>query len=337
MLEGGAVVGRRGSDVMVEGRPESGRAAEPTQPGDPLDGHVGGLEELAGPVDAGQGQPGQGGRAGLLPEAPRERAARHVRPLGELVQGVAAFEGVEHPGPDRGEVAAAGGGPEALDELRLAAGPARRGDQYPRADVDGCGAVVFPDDVQAQVDSGGHPGRGEDVTVIDVEPIGPDVDRGIHPLQARAFLPVGGGRAAVEQSGGGEGERPGADRHQPRPARVSEPERLKHRRGDQRIGDKIAGDDDRRGVRNRLKPAVRRNGEAAAPDGLVRRVAADRYPVVRVGSERLHRDTQVERKHSWECQHRNAALIHDRHGPILAVRSSRATVRNGPGAPSVGP
>ena len=323
--------------MAVKGRAKRGRAAQPAQAGDLLDRHAGGLEEFAGPVDAGQGQPGQGGSARLLPEAPRERTARHVRPLGKLVQGVTAFEGVQHPGPDRGEVVAAGGGPEALDELRLAAGAPGRGDQYPRAGVGGRGAVVLPDDVQAQVDSGGHSGRGEDVTVIDVELVRPDDDRGVHPLQTRALLPVGGGRAAVKQPGGGEGERPRADRHQPRSARVSGPERLKHRRGDQRIGDAIAGDDDRRGILDRLKPAVRRDGEAAAPDGPVRRVAADRYPVVRVGPERLHRDAKVERKHSGKCQHRDAAAIHDRHGPILALMSSRATVHSGHSALSVGP
>jgi len=44
------------------------------------------------------------------------------------------------------------------DELGLAALAARRGHQCPRPVVGGGGAVVAADDVQAQVDAGGHAG-----------------------------------------------------------------------------------------------------------------------------------------------------------------------------------
>jgi hypothetical protein len=90
-----------------------------------------------------------------------------------------------------------------------------RGDEGSGAGVGGGGAVVGSDQVEAHVDSGGHAGRGEDIAVVDVELVGPQVDLRVPALQPVGQLPVGGRPAPVEQAGGGEGERSRADGDEP--------------------------------------------------------------------------------------------------------------------------
>src|SRR4051794_24824674 len=81
----------------------------------------------------------------------------------------------------------------------------------PGGAVGDLGAVVAADDVQAQVDARGGAGRGQDVTLVDVEHVGVQVDRRMGAGELRGVLPVRGGAPPVEQARGGEDVRAGAD------------------------------------------------------------------------------------------------------------------------------
>jgi hypothetical protein len=85
--------------------------------------------------------------------------------------------------------------------------------------------------VQAQVDAGGDAGRGHHVALVDVQHAGVDLDLREHARQALGVGPVGGGAAAVEQAGGGQRERAGADRADPGTAGVSRAQGLERRAG----------------------------------------------------------------------------------------------------------
>jgi hypothetical protein len=102
-----------------------------------------------------------------------------------------------------------------LDELRLAAVPKRRHHAPAGGPVGHVGADVAADDVQAQVDAGGHAGRGQDVAVVDEEDVGVELHLREPAAEALGVGPVGGGRAAVEQPGRGQHEGAGADGHHP--------------------------------------------------------------------------------------------------------------------------
>jgi hypothetical protein len=65
--------------------------------------------------------------------------------------------------------------------------------------------------VQAQVDAGGHAGRGQDAAFVNVKHMGIHRHRWIVARQRRGLLPVGGGAPAVEQARGSEHERTRAD------------------------------------------------------------------------------------------------------------------------------
>ena len=64
------------------------------------------------------------------------------------------------------------------------------------------------------------PARGQDVALVDVEHVGLDVDARVARGEVGGVAPVGRGAAAVEDAGGGERERAGADRGHARAALV---------------------------------------------------------------------------------------------------------------------
>ena len=53
----------------------------------------------------------------------------------------------------------------------------RRDHHAPRNPGGRLGTVIGADEVQAQIDPGGHARAGQHLTVIDVEDVGPHVDR----------------------------------------------------------------------------------------------------------------------------------------------------------------
>ncbi len=126
----------------------------------------------------------------------------------------------------------------ARDELRLPALPVGRYDGPPGHLVGDGRAVVAAHDVQAQVDPGGDPGRGQHVPVVGVEDVRVDPDGREEPLEVLGGGPVGGGGAPVQVPGRGkyvaaraDGDEPGAgpDVGEGRRDLVGQPTLLVHR------------------------------------------------------------------------------------------------------------
>jgi hypothetical protein len=105
-------------------------------------------------------------------------------------------------------------------------------------------AVVAPDQVQAQVQSRGGAGRGEDLPIVDVEHVRVDLDRRVLLGEGRRGHPVRGRAQAVEQTGLGEGEGATADRRDPGPRGGRGAKRGQDFGRDRRQG-RPAGHDDR--------------------------------------------------------------------------------------------
>ena len=143
----------------------------------------------AGPPrrSAGRCPPAAAGRArragasshlpGLIPVSSRNRRVK-VRTLidacrGQVRQLDRLLQPLQHPGPGRPRCRRlAGLRHRALDELGLAAVAPRRYDAAAGRPVGHLAAVVAADHVQAQVDAGGDPGRGEHVAVVDEQHVG---------------------------------------------------------------------------------------------------------------------------------------------------------------------
>jgi hypothetical protein len=105
-------------------------------------------------------------------------------------------------------------------ELRLAARALEEHDEPARHLQCQLAAVVLLDQSERQVHSGGDACRGGHVPVAHIDRIGLDAHLRVAPRQLGAGGPVGGGAAAVEQTGAGEQESAGADRGDaPGPAR----------------------------------------------------------------------------------------------------------------------
>ncbi len=75
--------------------------------------------------------------------------------------------------------------------------------------------MVGAHQVEAEVDAGGDPGRGEDVAVVDEEHVLVELDPREGPPELGAVHPVGGGGPAVEEAGCGEDLGAGAYRDDP--------------------------------------------------------------------------------------------------------------------------
>ena len=96
-----------------------------------------------------------------------------------------------------------------------------RGHHHPAGDhVGDLRAVVEAHEVEAEVDGRGGAGRGEHLTVADVEDAGVQVDRRVLPGQLGRIHPVRRGAPAVEQAGGGQHEGARAERRQPATAAI---------------------------------------------------------------------------------------------------------------------
>ena len=95
--------------------------------------------------------------------------------------------------------------------LGLASGANEEHDELARDGEGGGVAMIFFDEGQGEVDTGGDAGGGVDAAVAEVDGVGLDVDGGELAGEAVAEVPVGDGLAAVEEAGGGEEEGSGAD------------------------------------------------------------------------------------------------------------------------------
>src|SRR5699024_4925953 len=90
------------------------------------------------------------------------------------------------------------------------------GDQAPRGMVRCCDPEFSPQDVQTEVDSGGCAGGGEYAALVDEEHVLLHLHLRVGVRERARVVPVGGRPAAVQQSGGGQGESTGGDGRQPR-------------------------------------------------------------------------------------------------------------------------
>jgi len=91
--------------------------------------------------------------------------------------------------------------------LRLPAEALRGDDHVPGEPARHGRSEVHPQQVQAEVQAGGTAAGGEHVTVIDIQLVRADVDRGVLTHEQPGLRPVRGGRAAIKQSGRGQHER----------------------------------------------------------------------------------------------------------------------------------
>ncbi len=166
---------------------------------------------MPGPLHPLLGEPLAGADADLLAEAAGEGPYGHGLLLGHVPQLDRFVQAAQGPGTCRGRGRLLGVGDRAVDVLGLAAVPVRRYDGAAGHVVGDRRAVVAAHHVQAQVDPGGHTGRGQHVAVVDEQDVRVDLDRREQPLEAFGVRPVRGGRAAGEEARGGEHVHAGAD------------------------------------------------------------------------------------------------------------------------------
>ncbi len=119
----------------------------------------------------------------------------------------------------------------AVEKLYLTPVPVRRYDESPCHLVGNCSTIVAPNQVQTQIEPCGTPCRRENLTFVDVEHVGIDAHPGKSVPQRRRVAPVRSRPFAVEQSGGGEYKRTGADGQQSRAATMCLSQRLDNRLG----------------------------------------------------------------------------------------------------------
>ena len=109
------------------------------------------------------------------------------------------------------------------------------------------------DQVEARVDSRGGSGARDDAAVIDEEDVRVDPGLGEAALQLRRVPPVRGAVAAVEQAGGAERERTGADAEQDGAPVVGAAQRIQ-KLFRVLVADRRRRDGDEVGVLHRLEP-----------------------------------------------------------------------------------
>ena len=131
-----------------------------------------------------------------------------------------------------------------LDVLGLPALAVRGDDEGPRDGVGRSRAQACAHEMEAGVEPGGRPGRGEDVAVVDVERRGVDSDARVPGGQLVDGVPVRDGAAAVQETGVGDDHRPEAQTDDCGPAGVSLGEQPQERRAGGAAVGEPRGDDD---------------------------------------------------------------------------------------------
>ena len=336
-------------DLAQEGAPERFGGAVADGAGHGSNGEVTAFQQPAGVLDADLLDVASRRHADLGGEGAGKLPARQPDPAGDGVEAeIAGRVGVDERAGGADRVAAGRLGPHRCGELGLASRAAQEHDQPPGDGLGNVGAEVVLDECDREVDPGGHPGRGPDRAVAVVQGVGLDPHGRVPVGQLRRSRPVGGDRAPVQQTGGGQHERARAHRTRSpgAPGRGREP-------GEQgRVPGGVAhpvaaGHDD--GVAGLIvEPMVGVQHESALgadPSRLaggdphrVRRVlpASDEDPVG--GVEYLVRPGQVEGLHAGEGDHDDGA-----HGgrhpvsvrpPVPVVNDTSPTDRARAGCPA---
>jgi len=215
---------------------------------------------------------------------------------------------------------------EPFYELRLSSLTLWRSHEAAGSCVGGCGAKVAPDEVEGQVDPCGHASRREHIAVVDEEAVGQHVDPGVPALELGGPPPVGGGGTVVEDTSGGEGKRGGADRYQSGAPGVCGTDGVKHRRRDGCVDVFVSGDDERVRAMESLQTRGCINGQSGTRKRRRPTFSADGQTVMRVATEDLGRDPELQRNDARQRKHGNAVGALGDHGPIIAERGLRATV-----------
>ena len=205
-------------------------------------------------------------------------------------------------------------------------------DHHPPGDLVGdLDPVVAPDEVQAEVDPRRGASRREHVALVDVEHVVPHPHVRVAARQQVGVPPVRRCLASVEQPGRCQHERARADGDDARPVRVGLSERIGDPLGGRPVGVGAPGHDHRVGLREQLEPVGHHDAEPSDRVERARVLRAEREPVpevdVQLGSrnaERLHRDTELERREAARREGGNAmratgAPTDDRHGRIVAM------------------
>lgn len=121
--------------------------------------------------------------------------------------------------------------------------------------------MVNPDEVEAQVDAGGHACRREDVAVVDEHAVRLDLDAWVAPLKLVRHLPMGRGGSSVEKTCRRQGEGSGADGHDSCAAAVRRAESGQDRARDVGVNVVVPRDDNRVCFFERIKAGCAGDGE----------------------------------------------------------------------------
>ncbi len=327
-----------GSAVGVRGDPDGGvhalaqrlTRAETGPAGHHLHRQIRGLQQLPGQVEPASGQPLGRAGAGLLPEPAGERAHAHPRTAGQLVQAQRLSQVLQGPGTAGGGARPGGFRHRPVDVLRLPAVPPRRHHAGAGRPVGDLAAVVAADHVQAQVDAGRRAGRGEDA-VVDEQHVRVETDPREQAVEAVRPGPVRGRPAAVEQAGGGQDERAGADRHDPGASPVGRDQGLDQLRRRAAVGQHRTAarrrDDHGIGVAEQVDAVIREQAEPGAGghgttvEGAGAHLVQRNLLLICRRVEEAGGDAEVEGIHVVHGQNRYPMT----HGPILAFVVRQAT------------
>lgn len=211
---------------------QRGRRTEATAGGNALDGVVRGFQEALGQDDALLEEPVIGAGAECSAEAAGEGARTHDGAGGHRFDGEVFVQMGGHPGKRGAEWFFFGCVDQRrFDILRLAA-RALRGHHHPPGDGggDGC-SIVLAHDVQREVDGGGCSGGGKDLSVVDEQHAGIDLDPGVARGQFGGPAPMGGDAPAIEESGFGQHKRARAEGEDARAALVGQAQGFEQGRG----------------------------------------------------------------------------------------------------------
>jgi hypothetical protein len=195
-------------------------------------------------------------------------------------------------------------------------------------------AYAAPWSVQAQVDARAGSGAGCHVAVVHEEHVRVYLHLGEGGGELGGAAPVGGGAAAVEQSGLGEDEGPRADGDDPRPALVGSPQRLGDGRR-HRCAERLPARDDH-GVRLLQGRQPRVDEHREADGGLQRAGALGAGPeavagrhVLLDGAEDLGGTGELEGRLGRVEQGHHPMEVHGRNIPVGVFLDSRPGGRPG--------
>ncbi len=221
VLEGVPIGLGAGVDHSAEMLTEVARGAEAALLSNGLDRQVADFEQSLSKLNALAQQPLVRGSSSGSEESAGKSPGTHGRPAGKILDGHRLIEMLLKPcNRFREQIGAVQNGEWVFDELGLAPIPLGRNNQLSGKLSSDLTPVVLANDVKAEVNASGTPGRREDVALVDIE--NPRVDRHLRVAtgQLVAFCPMCRGTAPVEETSRSQDERPAAQRNNAASTRV---------------------------------------------------------------------------------------------------------------------